>query len=63
LDDRTKTALYWQDLIYAQFRRVGIRQVGYVPHAGRSRLIERCVNDPVRVLLRSIGLRGATGLE
>jgi sulfopyruvate decarboxylase alpha subunit len=46
LDDRTKTALHWPDLIYAQFRRVGVRQVGYVPDAGHSRLIELCVKDP-----------------
>jgi sulfopyruvate decarboxylase alpha subunit len=46
LDDRTKTALQWPDLIYAQFRRVGIGQVGYVPDAGHSRLIELCINDP-----------------
>jgi sulfopyruvate decarboxylase alpha subunit len=45
LDDRTKTALHWPDAIYAQFRRVGIRQVGYVPDAGHSRLIELCVKD------------------
>ena len=38
--------MHWPDLIYAQFRRVGIRQVGYVPDAGHSRLIELCVNDP-----------------
>jgi len=46
LDDRTKSALQWPDAIYAQFRRIGIRQVGYVPDAGHSRLIELCVNDP-----------------
>jgi len=46
LDDRTKTALQWPDAIYAQFRRTGIRQVGYVPDAGHSRLIELCVSDP-----------------
>ena len=46
MDDRTKTALHWPDAIYAQFQRVGIRQVGYVPDAGHSRLIELCVNDP-----------------
>ena len=44
-DDRTST-LSWPDAIYAQFRRVGIRQVGYVPDAGHSRLIELCVHDP-----------------
>jgi len=46
LDDTTKTALHWPDAIYAQFRRVRIRQVGYVPDAGHSRLIELCVKDP-----------------
>jgi sulfopyruvate decarboxylase alpha subunit len=46
LDDRTKSTLAWPDAIYAQFRRIGIRQVGYVPDAGHSRLIELCVADP-----------------
>jgi sulfopyruvate decarboxylase alpha subunit len=45
VDDRTST-FDWPDAIYAQFRRVGIRQVGYVPDAGHSRLIELCVRDP-----------------
>jgi sulfopyruvate decarboxylase alpha subunit len=45
LDDRTST-MSWPDAIYAQLRRVGIRQVGYVPDAGHSRLIELCVRDP-----------------
>ena len=36
----------WPDAIYAHFRRVGIRQVGYVPDAGHSRLIALCQNDP-----------------
>jgi len=45
VDDLTST-LGWPDTIYAQFRRVGIRQVGYVPDAGHSRLIELCVRDP-----------------
>ena len=44
--DSTKNALHWPHLIYAQFRRVGIRQVGYVPDAGHSRLIELIVSDP-----------------
>jgi sulfopyruvate decarboxylase alpha subunit len=44
VDDRT-SMLDWPDAIYAQFRRVGIRQVGYVPDAGHSRLIELCVSD------------------
>jgi sulfopyruvate decarboxylase alpha subunit len=36
----------WPDAIYAQFRRAGIRQVGYVPDAGHSRLIKLCQDDP-----------------
>ena len=35
----------WPDLIYAHLKRVGIRQVGYVPDAGHSRLIELCKQD------------------
>jgi sulfopyruvate decarboxylase alpha subunit len=46
LDDTTDSATRWPDAIYRQFRRVGIRQVGYVPDAGHSRLIELCVKDP-----------------
>ncbi len=36
----------WPDAIYAHFRRVGIRQVGYVPDAGHSHLIKLCQADP-----------------
>lgn len=36
----------WPDRIHAQFTRVGIRQVGYVPDAGHSRLIDLCRDDP-----------------
>ena len=46
MDDITKSTLHWPDAIYAQFRRAGVRQVGYVPDAGHSRLIELCVRDP-----------------
>jgi sulfopyruvate decarboxylase alpha subunit len=35
----------WPDAIHAQFRRVGVRQVGYVPDAGHSRLIALCRDD------------------
>jgi sulfopyruvate decarboxylase alpha subunit len=38
-------ATSWPDAIYAHFRRVGVRQVGYVPDAGHSRLITLCQND------------------
>jgi sulfopyruvate decarboxylase alpha subunit len=44
IDADRRTA--WPDAIHAQFRRVGIRQVGYVPDAGHSRLIALCQNDP-----------------
>jgi sulfopyruvate decarboxylase alpha subunit len=36
----------WPDAIYRHFRRVGVRQVGYVPDAGHSRLIALCEADP-----------------
>ena len=36
----------WPDAIHAHFRRVGVRQVGYVPDAGHSRLIKLCQADP-----------------
>jgi sulfopyruvate decarboxylase alpha subunit len=42
----SRNELSWPDAIYAQFRRVGIRQVGYVPDAGHSRLIALCRDDP-----------------
>jgi sulfopyruvate decarboxylase alpha subunit len=36
----------WPDKIFDLFKQRGIRQVGYVPDAGHSRLIRRCVDDP-----------------
>ena len=39
-------ATSWPDAIYAHFRRVGVRQVGYVPDAGHIQLITLCQNDP-----------------
>ena len=44
MDDQTN--IRWPDAIFDHFKRVGIRQVGYVPDAGHSRLIARCVKDP-----------------
>jgi len=38
--------LSWPDTIHAHFQRVGVRQVGYVPDAGHSRLIALCRDDP-----------------
>ena len=46
LDIEAEGRLRWANSIHAEFRRVGMRQVGYVPDAGHSRLIELCVSDP-----------------
>lgn len=35
----------WPDTIYGHFKRLDIRQVGYVPDAGHSRLINLCKQD------------------
>ena len=43
MDDQTH--ILWPDAIYDHFKRVGIRQVGYVPDAGHSRLIEHVCRD------------------
>ena len=44
MDDQTN--IRWPDTIYDHLKRVGVRQVGYVPDAGHSRLIQRCIEDP-----------------
>jgi len=36
----------WPDAIHAHFKRVRVRQVGYVPDAGHARLIELCRAEP-----------------
>ena len=41
----TSDAISWPDAIFTHFKRVGIRQVGYVPDAGHRRLIELCIRD------------------
>jgi len=46
LHSRNPPDTAWPDAIHAHFRRVGVRQVGYVPDAGHSRLIELCRADP-----------------
>jgi sulfopyruvate decarboxylase alpha subunit len=46
LHSPTNIETAWPDAIHAQFRRVGIRQIGYVPDAGHSRLIKLCQDDP-----------------
>lgn len=45
LQTPAKIETFWPDTIYAHFRRVSVRQVGYVPDAGHSRLIEHCQTD------------------
>jgi sulfopyruvate decarboxylase alpha subunit len=35
----------WPDKLFDTIKRVGIRQVGYVPDAGHARLIDRCRAD------------------
>src|SRR3954464_8652462 len=35
----------WPDQLYDVLKRAEVRQVGYVPDAGHSRLIERCKAD------------------
>jgi sulfopyruvate decarboxylase alpha subunit len=46
LDPTTDKDATWPDAIFAHFKRARIRQVGYVPDAGHSRLIELCKDDP-----------------
>jgi sulfopyruvate decarboxylase alpha subunit len=46
MDPTPEASATWPDAIYAHFRRARIRQVGYVPDAGHSRLIHRCIEDP-----------------
>ena len=36
----------WRDDIFTALKTAGIRQIGYVPDAGHSRLIELCHADP-----------------
>ena len=46
MDQQPDKAATWPEAIYATFKRIGVRQVGYVPDAGHSRLIELCKQDP-----------------
>src|SRR6266436_6345265 len=49
----TEIDLDWPDDIFAALKAAGIRQIGYVPDAGHTRLIELCQADPE---IRAIGL-------
>ena len=42
MDPKSEAGAEWPDAIFAQFKRARVRQVGYVPDAGHSRLIELC---------------------
>jgi sulfopyruvate decarboxylase alpha subunit len=46
MDPTVDNSATWPDAIFAHFRRARVRQVGYVPDAGHSRLIQRCIEDP-----------------
>lgn len=41
----TKNGTVWADDIFDVFQQNDIRQVAYVPDAGHTRLIERCIGD------------------
>ncbi len=43
----------WRDRIFAALKAADIRQIGYVPDAGHSRLIELCEADPA---IRAVSL-------
>lgn len=45
MDEQVEAAARWPDAIYENLKRVGVRQVGYVPDAGHSGLIEACIKD------------------
>ena len=51
--DPAISASEWPDDIFAALKAAGIRQIGYVPDAGHTRLIERCQADPE---IRAVGL-------
>lgn len=46
MDDKPSQDAEWPEAIYAHLKRANVRQVAYVPDAGHTRLIERCIDDP-----------------
>jgi len=48
-----RAASDWPDDIFGALKAAEIRQIGYVPDAGHTRLIERCRADPE---IRAVGL-------
>src|SRR5258708_26262394 len=53
MTDTFHTVPDWRDDIFTALKAADIRQVGYVPDAGHSRLIELVVADP---LIRAVSL-------
>jgi sulfopyruvate decarboxylase alpha subunit len=51
--DPAPPARDWPDAIFAALRAAEIRQIGYVPDSGHTRLIEHCRADPE---MRAVGL-------
>lgn len=45
MDQTQEPRAQWPDAIYAHLKRLGVRQVGYVPDAGHTRLINLCKGD------------------
>ncbi len=46
MDEAPDQNARWPDQIFGHLKRVRVRQVGYVPDAGHSRLIQLCREDP-----------------
>jgi sulfopyruvate decarboxylase alpha subunit len=46
MDPTPEASAKWPEAIHAHFSRACVRQVGYVPDAGHSRLIQLCKDDP-----------------
>lgn len=46
MDEAPEQTALWPDQIFGHLKRVHVSQVGYVPDAGHSRLIQRCREDP-----------------
>ena len=46
MDEGPDQTALWPDQIFGHLKRARVRQVGYVPDAGHSRLIQLCRDDP-----------------
>jgi sulfopyruvate decarboxylase alpha subunit len=45
VDEEVHATATWPDQIFGHLKRARVHQVGYVPDAGHSRLIRRCIED------------------